>query len=782
MSEESLEKLGLRTLEDINTIILHSHDLLETLENIVTLVAKRMGTDVCSIYLLEEDGETLTLRATKGLSRSSVGKVTMKSSEGLSGLVVEQRGVVATDNAPAHPRYKYFKESREERFHSFLGLPLLQRKSPIGVIVVQTREARTFRQAEISTLSTIAYQISSIIINAKLLDSIREKEEQRAFFERELERVKSGAPSPGRSKGAKSGKKEPLTLHGSPVSQGFSQGKVSIIARRSRQRSISFEEVRSIPDELKRLHIALEKAKIETLYMEKRISQALSEDDAAIFHAHLMILEDRGFISRIHELIEKEYGAARAVREAVDHYITVFSQMEDPYLRERSADMEDIGRRILDCLDANGKNRVRLREKRIIIAEDIFPSDMATLDPNKIAGIVTERGDTNSHAAIMARSLGIPAVLGVEGLLKQIGVRDEVILDGNSGSIFINPDDKIRSEYHRLQQDFGARRRELDDLREIPAVTKDGVRVHLRANIGLVSDVRVALANGAEGVGLYRTEFPYMARTSFPDRQVQYRLYRKVLEGFAPLPVTIRTLDIGGDKGLPYFTFPHEDNPFMGWRSIRVSLERRDIFREQLAGILMASPYGSVSLMFPMISGIEEIRSIREILKEVEEELEREGHPFDRKIRLGIMVELPAAVQIADILVREVDFFSIGTNDLIQYTMAADRNNPKVKSYFDPYHPAVLGSIRRVAEVAIRAGKGVSLCGEMAADPLNAILLLGMGITEFSLAAPAIPLVKQALGKVTLPHAKKIAQAALTLESTTEVRSYLNKLRAKLEL
>ena len=782
MSEESLEKLGLRTLEDINTIILHSHDLLETLENIVTLVAKRMGTDVCSIYLLEEDGETLTLRATKGLSRSSVGKVTMKSSEGLSGLVVEQRGVVATDNAPAHPRYKYFKESREERFHSFLGLPLLQRKSPIGVIVVQTREARTFRQAEISTLSTIAYQISSIIINAKLLDSIREKEEQRAFFERELERVKSGAPSPGRSKGAKSGKKEPLTLHGSPVSQGFSQGKVSIIARRSRQRSISFEEVRSIPDELKRLHIALEKAKIETLYMEKRISQALSEDDAAIFHAHLMILEDRGFISRIHELIEKEYGAARAVREAVDHYITVFSQMEDPYLRERSADMEDIGRRILDCLDANGKNRVRLREKRIIIAEDIFPSDMATLDPNKIAGIVTERGDTNSHAAIMARSLGIPAVLGVEGLLKQIGVRDEVILDGNSGSIFINPDDKIRSEYHRLQQDFGARRRELDDLREIPAATKDGVRVHLRANIGLVSDVRVALANGAEGVGLYRTEFPYMARTSFPDRQFQYRLYRKVLEGFAPLPVTIRTLDIGGDKGLPYFTFPHEDNPFMGWRSIRVSLERQDIFREQLAGILMASPYGSVSLMFPMISGIEEIRSIREILKEVEEELEREGHPFDRKIRLGIMVELPAAVQIADILVREVDFFSIGTNDLIQYTMAADRNNPKVKSYFDPYHPAVLGSIRRVAEVAIRAGKGVSLCGEMAADPLNAILLLGMGITEFSLAAPAIPLVKQALGKVTLPHAKKIAQAALTLESTTEVRSYLNKLRAKLEL
>ncbi len=782
MTEESLEKLGLRTLEDINTIILHSHDLLETLENIVSLVAKRMGTDVCSIYLLEEDGETLTLRATRGLSRSAVGKIAMKSSEGLTGLVVEQRGMVATDDAPSHPRYKYFKESREERFHSFLGLPLMQRKSPIGVIVIQTREARTFRQAEVSTLTTIAYQISSIIINAKLLDSIREKEEQRAFFEQELERVRGGAPASGRSRKSRGGKKETLTLHGSPVSQGFSQGKISIIARRSRENSISFEEIGSVPDEMKRLHIALEKAKIETLYMEKRISQTLSEDDAAIFHAHLMMLEDRGFISRIHDLIEKEYGAARAVREAVDHYITIFSHMEDPYLRERSADMEDIGRRILDCLDGTERNRVRLREKRIIVAREILPSDMATLDPNKIAGIITERGDANSHAAIMARSLGIPAVLGVEGLLKHIGVRDEVILDGNSGLLFINPDNKIRSEYNRLQQDYGVRRRELDDLREVPAETRDGVRITLRANIGLVSDLRVALANGAEGVGLYRTEFPYMARTSFPDRQYLFRLYRKVLEGFAPQPVTIRTLDIGGDKGLSYFVFPHEDNPFMGWRSIRVSLERRDIFREQLAGILMASHYGKISLMFPMISDIEEIRTIREILREVGDELERDGFPYDRNLRLGIMVELPAAVQIADILIREVDFFSIGTNDLIQYTLAADRNNPKVKKYFDPYHPAVLISIRRVTEVAVRAGKGVSLCGEMAADPLNAILLLGMGITEFSLSAPAIPVVKQALRRVSLAQARKVAQTALSLESASAVRSYLDGVRLKMEL
>ena len=782
MIEESLEKLGLRTLEDINTIILQSRDLLDTLDHIVTLVAKRMGSDVCSIYLLEDDGETLTLRATRGLSRSAVGKISMKSSEGLSGLVVEQRGVVATDDAPSHPRYKYFKESREERFHSFLGLPIMQRKTPIGVIVIQTREARIFRQAEVSTLTTIAYQISSIIINAKLLDSIREKEEQRAYFEQELQRVKNGVPTAGRNQKSRSGKKETRTLQGVPVSQGFSQGKISIIARSTHLNSISFEEIRSIPEEMKRFNYALEKAKIETLYLEKRISQTLSEDDAAIFHAHLMMLEDRGFISRIHELIEKAYGAGRAVRETVEHYIAIFNHMEDPYLRERSADMEDIGRRILDCLDGNGRNRVRLREKRIIVAVDILPSDIATLDPNKIAGIITERGNSNSHAAIMARSLGIPAILGVEGLIKRIGVRDEVIIDGNSGQVFINPDSKVRSEYNRLQQDYSVRRRELDDLREIPAATRDGVRISLKANIGLVSDIRVALANGAEGVGLYRTEFPYMSRTSFPDRQFLYRLYRKVLEGFSPQPVTIRTLDIGGDKGLPYFVFPHEDNPFMGWRSIRVSLERRDIFREQLAGILLASHYGATSIMFPMISDIEEIRTIREILREVGDELDRAGHPFDRNLRLGIMVELPAAVQIADILIREVDFFSIGTNDLIQYTLAADRNNPKVRSYYNPYHPAVLASIKRVTDVAVRAGKSVCLCGEMAADPLNAILLLGIGITEFSLSAPAIPLVKQALRRVTLAQARKIAQTALSLESASAVRTYLDGVRVKLEL
>ncbi|HWI41608.1 MAG TPA: phosphoenolpyruvate--protein phosphotransferase [Verrucomicrobiae bacterium] len=775
--EETGEKLGLRTLEDISALILHSHDLRETLDNIVQLVARRMRSDVCSLYLLDDDGKTLRLQATKGLSRSSVGKVTMQTSEGLTGLVVEQRGVVNLDDAPSHPRYKYFPETREERFHSFLGIPLLDGSKAIGVIVIQTKEERVFTRDEISTLSTIAWQIGSIVRNASLLDSVRRKEEERAFFEQELRRLKQSPQAAGRKKGKGSG-----SFVGTAVSAGFAWGKIYILGGRNGRSSMAVEEFRSAEEEKGRLQMALEKAKIQTLYMEKRIAERLSAEDAAIFHSHLMILEDRSFIAKIHELIDQEHPAPRAVREVVEQYLQAFTAMEDPYLRERGADMEDIGRRIIDCLEGNDRPRARLREKRIIAAEDILPSDLASMDPDRILAIVTERGNVNSHAAIMARSLGIPAVLGVEGLLKMLGVRDEVIVDGNSGHVYINPDAKIRTEYERLRLDFGVKRKELEELRDLPAETSDGFRVILRANIGLLSDIKVALANGAEGVGLYRTEFPYMARSTFPSRSEQFALYRRIVEGFPGQPVNIRTLDIGGDKSLPYFPAPREDNPFMGWRSIRISLDRRDIFRDQLAAVLMASAYGRATVMFPMISGVDEVREVSAILAEVREELEAAGHPFDRELRVGMMVELPAAVQTAEILIRRVDYFSIGTNDLIQYTLAADRNNAKVKKYFDPYHPAVLHSIKKVADAARGAGKSVSLCGEMASTPLNALLLLGMGIGEFSLSAPSIPVVKQGLRKVSLERAQQVAAEALAMESAEEIRTHLEEVRRELEL
>ena len=771
--KENHHSLGLRTLEDISSIILHSHDLQETLDNIVTIVAKRMRTDVCSIYLLEKDGETLVLKATKGLSKSSVNRISMKVHEGLSGLVVETRGMVMTDNAPSHLRYKYFKETKEEKFLSFLGLPLFERKAPIGVIVIQTREARRFTDDEISALRTITFQIGSIVHNARLLDSIQNKEQERAWFEQELSKLKHApmTDDPSVKKAAKkTGQVKVLT--GTAVSAGFSRGKVYILDRFN-DKVIQMSKIGTKGEEHRKFSIALEKVKIMTIYMGKRVGELLSEDDAAIFHTHLMILEDRAFTTRINDLIELGNSSTRAVHEAVNHYIQAFSAMEDPYLRERSADMKDIGRRIIDALEGNDKPTMKLKEQRVIIAEEIFPSDLAILEHDKILGIVTENGNMYSHAAIMAKSLGIPAVLGISGLMDAVNVKDEIIVDGTSGCVYLNPDGAVKKEYERLERDHAGRLKELEGLRELPAVTNDGATIMLNANIGLLSDVKVANIHGAEGVGLYRTEFPYMTRSSFPNRTEQASLYGKILEGFPGQTVNIRTLDIGGDKGLSYFPCVREDNPFLGWRSIRISLERQDIFREQLAGILLASAAGTPTIMFPLISSVDEIRQIKEILASVRKELQQEGHDIRQTIPLGIMVEVPAAVQIIDFLLQEVDYVSIGTNDLTQYTLAADRNNPKVKQYYDQHHPAVLHSIKRVADAAIKSGKKASICGEMASEPLNALLLIGMGIREFSLSAPSIPVVKQAIRNHSLGECSKLARAVLSCHSSSEIRKVL---------
>ncbi len=782
--KENHQSLGLRILEDISSIILHSHDLQDTLDNIVTLVAKRMGSDVCSIYLLEKDGETLTLKATKGLSKASINRVSMKIHEGLTGLAVESRAMVMTDNAPSHPRYKYFKEAKEERFLSFLGLPLFEHRAPIGVIVVQTRETRTFSDDEISVLRTITFQIGSIVHTARLLDSIQNKERERAWFESELAKVRNVAGDGEPASPAGSVKKASLskTLTGTAVSTGFSRGKIYILDRFS-DKVIKLAKVGSVAEEQHKFSQALEKAKIQTIYMEKRVSETLSADDAAIFHTHLMILEDRSFSAKVSALIEQGIGATRSVHDVVQHYVQAFSAMEDPYLRERSADMEDIGRRIIDAIEGNESSEITLKEKRVLVADEIFPSNLAMLDPNKILGIVTEKGNAYSHAAIMAKALGIPAVLGVQGVMAAANVKDEIIVDGTSGHVFLNPSGSIKKEYVRLEQEYAVRMKELEGLRDLPAITVDGLIVTLSANIGLVSDVRVANLHGAEGVGLYRTEFPYMARSAFPSRQEQATIYRKILEGFPGQTVNIRTLDIGGDKGLPYFPYPHEDNPFLGWRSIRVSLERQDIFREQLAGILLASCHaGNGTIMFPLITSLDEIRQIREILSSVRNELLREGYEVPGSIPLGIMVEVPAAVQIIDFLIQEVDYVSIGTNDLIQYTLAADRNNARVKQYYDQYHPAILHSIKRVADAAAKAGKKASVCGEMASDPLCALLLAGMGIHEFSLSAPSIPVVKRALRSNTFEACRRLAKSALACRTSDDMAHCLSNARKKLIL
>ncbi len=423
-----------------------------------------------------------------------------------------------------------------------------------------------------------------------------------------------------------------------------------------------------------------------------------------------------------------------------------------------------------------------MRFPGILVAREILPSDMAALDHEQLRGIVTEAGGKNSHAVIMAKSLGIPALVGVRGAVNAVRPEQPLILDANSGCLYVDPPAKIVKEYRRLEEDCSRELHRLEEFRDLPAQTRDGERVVLRANIGLVSDVEVARRNGAEGVGLYRTEFPYMARGSFPDRDDQYQLYRKVLEGFAGYPVTIRTLDIGGDKALPYFNPPKEENPFMGWRSVRVSLDNRDIFRTQLEAILMAGVHGPVKLLLPMISSLEEVRACKAVLAEARDNLRRDGVAFAEEVPLGVMIEVPAAVQLAPQLAREVDFFALGTNDLIQYMLAADRNNPLVSKYYDPLHPAILQVLHGVTEVARSRDKGLCLCGEMASDPLSFLLLIGLGIREFSMPAPFIPRTKALLGKISARAARKAAREVLEMGESAQIRKALARVLRELQL
>ena len=778
MPRTSTSKIGVTTLEDISALILQSHDLDETLRNIVALVARRMRTDVCSIYLLDADNVTLRLRATRGLSRRAVGKVTLRIGEGLTGMAAQKRHAIAIEEPQDHPSYKYFKETGEERFHSFLGIPLFDRNNPLGVIVLQTRDPRQFSREEVSALSTIAFQISSIVVNARLLDSIRSHQEESQRVNEALAAARQDRMIEQENSG-----KATDTLSGVVASPGVATGPAAILEERLGFADILHEEEIDTATELKKLESALERTCIQTLYLEKRVADRLGESDAAIFHTHLMILEDRGFISKLQAEINNGRSAAYALEKIVADYIDVFDKMDDPYLRERAADMEDIGRRILANLIGDGSEKtLHLKHPGILVARQILPSDMASLDNEQILGIITEAGEKNAHAVIMAKSMGIPAIVAVRGALKAIAPEDNLIIDGNTGRIYINPHETIVEEYRRLKADQARELSRLDQYRDQPAMTADGVKITLRANIGLISDIDVAKRFGAEGVGLYRTEFPYMARGDFPDRNDQYELYSRVIREFDGQPVTIRTLDIGGDKALPYFRPPKEENPFMGWRSVRVSLDNRDIFRTQIEAILLAGQHGPVKLLFPMISSLDETRECIKVVREARRNLELEGLPYPEHVPVGVMIEVPAAVYMVTRLANEVDFFALGTNDLIQYLLAADRNNPLVSKYYDPLHPAVLQVLYEVADVAQSLGKGISLCGEMATDPLNLLLLLGMGIREFSMPAPFIPRTKAFLKGVSMEMARRRYVEVHGMDSSAQIRAHLAATLEEVEL
>jgi len=571
-------------------------------------------------------------------------------------------------------------------------------------------------------------------------------------------------------------------IKGIGASSGIAMGKAFVIPTWEWEFPDKMVDVTDLAQEYERLYNGIRSSKDELESIKNDIVEIVGKESSQIFDVHLAILEDPVFMSEIEAIIERQYKAAEvAVKEVIDKFVEMFDVIDDDYMKERALDIKDVGNRLLKHLLGDTEPQQPVADEPfVLVTKELTPSQFAHLDPSKVLGIVTMLGGTNSHTAIMSRAMSIPLVLGLEGkLLRPIHTGDMLVVDGDEGSVFVNPRENIVSEYLQRKQEWLRFREHLQELAHVPTVTRDGREISLAANIAGVAEAEFALKYGASGVGLFRTEMLFMDRDHLPEEEEQYQVYRKAAEQLGGRPLTIRTLDIGGDKQLDYLQLHREDNPFLGYRAIRISLDRRDFFKIQLRAILRAAAHGYVKLMYPMISSLQELRLANEVLAEAKAELRAEGIPFAEEIEIGVMIEVPSAALIADVLAKEVQFFSIGTNDLVQYVLAVDRMNEKVAHLYDPYHPAVLRLLNLVVDAAKKAGISVSVCGELAGDTNALPIWLGLGISELSVSVQSILQVKQRLLESDTIACTKLLQQLQTCEQSDDIRKLLGELIAK---
>lgn len=565
------------------------------------------------------------------------------------------------------------------------------------------------------------------------------------------------------------------TIKGIAASPGISIAK----AFRLQNPEISITKV-TVTDanaEISRFEAALEKSKFELQAIKDHANKELGKDKADIFAAHLLVLSDPELISSVKEkIITEQVNAEFAFNEVTTTFISIFESMADEYMKERAADIRDVTKRVLaNLLGKTIANPSMISEEVVIIAEDLTPSDTAQLNRKYVKGFTTNIGGRTSHSAIMARSLEIPAVVGTKTVTSTIENGMLVIVDGLDGNVIVNPTEDVVQEFKDKKAAYEDKKAEWAKLVNEKTVTADGHHVELAANIGTPDDIKGVLNNGGEGIGLYRTEFLYMGRDTFPSEEEQFEAYKKVLEGMSGKPVVVRTLDIGGDKELPYLDLPKEMNPFLGFRAIRLCLEMQDLFRTQLRALLRASVHGNLKIMFPMIATLAEFRQAKLILMEEKEELLAKGVSVSANIEVGMMVEIPSTAVMADLFAKEVDFFSIGTNDLIQYTMAADRMNERVSYLYQPYNPAILRLVKMVIDAAHKEGKWAGMCGEMAGDNVAIPILLGLGLDEFSMSASSILPARSLISRLSKAELNQIAGQALSMGTAEEVERLIRK-------
>jgi phosphotransferase system enzyme I (PtsI) len=560
-------------------------------------------------------------------------------------------------------------------------------------------------------------------------------------------------------------------FQGVGASPGIARGKIHVVRDDGDDVARYHIEPEQIASEIGRFEAALIQTRAQILEMQQRIAEAIGAKDAGIFDAHLLVVEDRTLIDEVLRKLEADLCNVEFVfQEVASNYAHTLSKIDDPYLRERALDIQDVTRRVIRNLQGKApKSFLALEEPHILVAHTITPSDTATMNREKVLGLATDLGSRTSHTAIMARSLGIPAVVGLHHVTEKLETGQHVLVDGYNGLLILHPTPETLRHYGELEHRKGQVAEQLTGLRETKSTTRDGRHIVLSANIELPDEVEAAPRNGAEGIGLYRTEFLYLNRSTLPSEEEQYETYRKVAEQVRPHPLIIRTFDLGGDKLAGAIDSGDELNPFMGWRAIRFCLEHLDIFKAQLRAIIRASAVGNVKIMFPMISGLQELQRANAVLDECKSELQREGQAFNQETEVGAMIEIPSAALCANRLAREVDFFSIGTNDLIQYAIAVDRVNERIAHLYEPTHPAVLRLLKLTADAAHAHDIWVGVCGEMAGDLALVPLLLGLGMDELSVGASLVPRVKKAVQTLTLAECQQLVQEVLELDTASEI-------------
>lgn len=723
-------------------------DLPAALAIIVKQVRVAMNSHVCSVYLYDPERDRYVLMATEGLNKRAVGKVSMASHEGLVGLVGSRSETLTLEDATSHPRFVYFPETGEERYASFLGTPIIHHRQVLGVLVVQQKERRQFDEGDEAFLVTMSAQLSGVIAHAEATGSIRGLGKQ--------------------GKGIQEAR-----FIGVPGAPGAALGTAVVVLPIADLDVVPDKITKDSAQQLALFEHALESVRADIRSLSKRLSTQLRPQERALFDVYLMMLDDTALAADVIRVIRSGQWAQGALRQVVSEHVQRFEHMDDDYLRERASDVKDLGRRLLSYLQQAQQQTLVYPENTILVSEELSPAMLGEVPVDKLVGLVSVLGSRNSHVAILARAMGIPTVVAAVDLPYTRLEGIELILDGYHGDVFTNPSALLRQQYAEVVEEERLINKDLDSLRSLPCITLDGYQLPLWVNTGLLADVKRAQQRGAEGVGLYRSEVAFMGTSRFPSESEQVLMYREQLEAFHPLPVTMRTLDVGGDKPLSYFPIK-ESNPYLGWRGIRITLDHPEIFLVQVRAMIKASAgLNNLHILLPMISGVHELDDAQHLIHRAWGELIQEGLDVQMP-QIGVMIEVPSAVYQARELARMADFLSVGSNDLTQYLLAVDRNNARVAALYDYLHPAVLMALQDVVSAAHAEGKPVSICGEMAGDPVAAVLLLAMGFDSLSMNSTHLPKVKWLLRKMTLEHAQALLAEVSSMDNPQVIHSTLN--------